>query len=1138
MNCHNVSLRSRFDKVRRLSLAVLLLLGLVMAPISTFAVTQQFCDSVANQNTDWNQIVTVTQFDPALGILTGVSLSVSVSDTQILRMENKDVAGCTGTSTGTANVTLTAPDTSTIVASASNIFTASLSAFDGVIDFGGTSGATSALLVSSANTISPYPPANFADFIGLGTVDMNVFADGTSVVTGCGNHVAQVTTTAAADICVTYTYSIPTSTPTLSPIPTATPTRTLSPIPSLTPTRTHTGVPTATLTRTPTLTPTLTVTGTPPTVTHTPTLTRTPTRTRTQTPTRTVTPNTFQIVCSDSPIPLTTTPWNANLTLAKFNPALGTLIGVEVTASTSIVQDLAIENLDTNPATVQGLGTGSIVATMPTAPNLTSSANTSIPATAVTAFDGTLDFAGTSAVSLVGQTANGSALRSPYLPLSDFNGPGSVTIPVFGNGLFSASGSGNLATQVNTQVSAEVCVTYYYALPTPTPTLTPTHTPTRTPTNTPTITPTRTSTPTNTPTSTPSSTPTPTVAFPTSLLKTLFTTSEADSTGTDLLVGEVVTFRLEFQAHLGSVAQVAFVDTLPVGLGYIADSTRLARNFDVSLTASANPGGINAAPSGTFVDLSDGSDVTFSGQDLIVTLGDLTNLDADVNAETYVLEFEAIAENSVGNLRGITFVNDVSLTFLDGLSQPQELTASSPSMLLKEALLTVTKSANPTQLDSEVGGNVHFTITVTNSADSLSTVAYDTEIFDSIPTSLESVSNVVVTSSGATGVSDTSTIHKVELLVTSLAPGGQVSVDFDAFAPPPVPGSIVNAVVTRWTSIPGTAGTGDVAPGSPGTTQGERNSTNGYSANSNASISSLGEPSPTRTRQPSTTALPSSYTRTPTPTGPTPTPTPTPPGPTPTAITGGLMSVRLVSVGRVNPGSEMNYSIAVVTYSDGMSPQVRVELMLPAEVELVSIDPPATSAPAAGETGLIFWDLGDITGPANHPLNVKVRVRSDGTLGTRFTAYLHVENGYGEVFDLERLSRVGHFDSPALNRVKNESFIMAITASRAVRPGDSLKYRIASRSYSRDGFSSPLVTMMMPNGISFASASPAPTTVDPQVDGSTICRWQFTSPGRSLKIQVEAVAGAAIEPGDILQTFVTLSDVGVEGLAIGTQSVP
>ncbi|HVO22457.1 MAG TPA: thrombospondin type 3 repeat-containing protein, partial [Candidatus Margulisiibacteriota bacterium] len=111
---------------------------------------------------------------------------------------------------------------------------------------------------------------------------------------------------------------------------------------------------------------------------------------------------------------------------------------------------------------------------------------------------------GPSGSTQLGTTASNTALRSPYLPLGDFTGSGTVTMPVTATADFAATGAGNLVTQVATKAAAVVCVTYTY-LPA-TPTATPTNTPTRTPTATPSQTPTNTST--RTPTGTPSHTPT------------------------------------------------------------------------------------------------------------------------------------------------------------------------------------------------------------------------------------------------------------------------------------------------------------------------------------------------------------------------------------------------------------------------------------------------------------------------------------------------------------------------------------------------------------------------------------------------------------------------------------------------------
>lgn len=433
------------------------------------AIVQTFCDSVPTQATDWTTSVSLTQFDPSLGTLTNVSLEVFVAGTQTLKVENLDVAPRNVTATGAMTVAIVPPNSVNVQATANNVINPTLAAFDGVIDFAGPSGTQVSGLSNSGSTTASYTP--MSDFVGLGVVTMPISAIGTVTATGGGNLVAQVSTVASGQACVHYTYTAASPTPTL--------TRTITPTVAATATGTGTGTPT----------PTLTVTGTPPTVTQTPTRTRTLTPTRTLTATRTATPSTNLTVCNEQTLTLQTTPWNSSVSVAKFDPTLGTLMGVELSVSTFIVQDLYIENLDPVPQTVTGTGTGSITATMPSPPNVTASGVNSIGGP-LGAYDGVLDFGGASGMQTLGLTAAGSQVRSPYTPVSDFVGPGSVIIPVSGNGTFTASGAGNLVTQVSTKVSATVCASYYYVVPTSTPVHTGTATSTPTHTLSPTISPT------------------------------------------------------------------------------------------------------------------------------------------------------------------------------------------------------------------------------------------------------------------------------------------------------------------------------------------------------------------------------------------------------------------------------------------------------------------------------------------------------------------------------------------------------------------------------------------------------------------------------------------------------------------------
>jgi len=260
---------------------------------------------------------------------------------------------------------------------------------------------------------------------------------------------------------------------------------------------------------------------------------------------------------------------------------------------------------------------------------------------------------------------------------------------------------------------------------------------------------------------------------------------------------------------------------------------------------------------------------------------------------------------------------------------------------------------------------------------------------------------------------------------------------------------------------------------------------------------------------------------------------------TPTKTARGMMNVRLVAVGRVNPTSEMYYSIALVTYSRGTTRQVQAYLELPPEVEVVSINPPATTAPPVGATGEIFWNLGDLTGPANRPIEVKVRVSRYATLGTQFTSRLRIENGHGETYELERMSRVGGYDAPLLNKLKTSDLIMAVTAPRVVRAGDALTYKISASSHKKQGFSAPQIHALLPAGITPTSISPQPLYTELQPSGETLCEWQISGPVKRLRIVAKAVASRDITPGDILETHVTLNDVdGTQGLVTATHGVP
>ena len=146
----------------------------------------------------------------------------------------------------------------------------------------------------------------------------------------------------------------------------------------------------------------------------------------------------------------------------QFNPALGTLNSVTIDLTGLVTGDVRAESLDASPATVT-LNLQAIVDFLVGATTLAQVIPTASTVNALAAFDGTIDFAGPSGISLTGLSGTDSdtvvltgAAMSPWI------GTGTVTGLCSGTGSSSGTGAGNLVTQFATQAGCGVTVTYDY----------------------------------------------------------------------------------------------------------------------------------------------------------------------------------------------------------------------------------------------------------------------------------------------------------------------------------------------------------------------------------------------------------------------------------------------------------------------------------------------------------------------------------------------------------------------------------------------------------------------------------------------------------------------------------------------------
>lgn len=186
------------------------LTALTLAAGVANAATIASSDSIAVTTTNWNQNVTLNQFDPSLGTLTQIVFTYNGEVTANIRVESEDAAPATVTATSSAFFLFGGPINANLnIAQGQSI---DLTAFDGTVDFGGTSGHTFAPINASDNGVFILN-AGFAPFIGLGTFDISVQAIGTSGATGAGNLTTQIATVAGAGVTVTYHYDTGTSVP-------------------------------------------------------------------------------------------------------------------------------------------------------------------------------------------------------------------------------------------------------------------------------------------------------------------------------------------------------------------------------------------------------------------------------------------------------------------------------------------------------------------------------------------------------------------------------------------------------------------------------------------------------------------------------------------------------------------------------------------------------------------------------------------------------------------------------------------------------------------------------------------------------------------------------------------------------------
>ena len=191
--------------------SLLLALLLLLRPNAAQADEIGYSDGVPEQLMTWNEVISFPKFDPTLGILTRVQITLTGQVTGSLRYEN--FAGVPNTITRNyyAELSGATPDGTTISSGGViSSVTELLPAFDGTIDFAGTSGRTYPLSAGLAVSEEFVAPSDLAFYTGAGFVTLPMTAtsrwDGSSTI---ANEITSVSSSASADAEILYIYAIP-----------------------------------------------------------------------------------------------------------------------------------------------------------------------------------------------------------------------------------------------------------------------------------------------------------------------------------------------------------------------------------------------------------------------------------------------------------------------------------------------------------------------------------------------------------------------------------------------------------------------------------------------------------------------------------------------------------------------------------------------------------------------------------------------------------------------------------------------------------------------------------------------------------------------------------------------------------------
>jgi LPXTG-site transpeptidase (sortase) family protein len=285
-------------------------------------------------------------------------------------------------------------------------------------------------------------------------------------------------------------------------------------------------------------------------------------------------------------------------------------------------------------------------------------------------------------------------------------------------------------------------------------------------------------------------------------VKTLTGTEQPGSTGTNVLIGEIIDYQIRIDIPNGTVDNLKAVDVLDHGLAFVGcDLTTPITKGTLVLgknpcTTFGNPT-VQAEP---VTDLDPASEN--AGRHITFDFGNVTNPSG--STQSLYVNYRVIVLNIKDNASGVTGLNNAvewswTVTPPSGPPVTYTLTGAATGVDVIEPHLSITKSVNPAI--AAPGSTVTFTIEISHASNSTAP-AYDALMTDGIPTGLglNQASIVVTPSAGLTAVPVIKTSATQFSVYWSEFPLGEsATIIFTATYNGPSP--LVNTANVEWSSI-------------------------------------------------------------------------------------------------------------------------------------------------------------------------------------------------------------------------------------------------------------------------------------------------------------------------------------------------